>query len=164
MKDTWQFRDVYGLDPELLSMVPRPVCALLLLFPVTEKVTTCVRSVCLRIYSHGLSQKSLNHRYLNIFIGSVHDVCHKSNLHSFTFLVRDIQATRGRKTEEAATGSVTWCLFHQANHWKCLWNNRINSCCGQQPEALGIWWEKILYTPYHFFRFMCNYFLIQFLN
>ncbi|XP_059502476.1 ubiquitin carboxyl-terminal hydrolase isozyme L3 [Stegostoma tigrinum] len=34
---TWQFGDVFGMDPELLSLVPRPVCSILLLFPVTEK-------------------------------------------------------------------------------------------------------------------------------
>ena len=30
--------DVYGLDPDLLSMVPRPVAAVVLLYPITEKV------------------------------------------------------------------------------------------------------------------------------
>jgi len=32
----WAYTDVYGLDPEILSFLPQPVIALLLLFPITE--------------------------------------------------------------------------------------------------------------------------------
>ena len=35
----WGFYDVFGFEPELLMMVPRPVAAVVMLYPLTEKVT-----------------------------------------------------------------------------------------------------------------------------
>ncbi|XP_077984649.1 ubiquitin carboxyl-terminal hydrolase isozyme L3-like [Glandiceps talaboti] len=40
MSSKWQFCDVFGLDPGLLGMVPSPVAAILLLFPINEKYET----------------------------------------------------------------------------------------------------------------------------
>ena len=38
MEMKFQFHDVFGLDPDLLGMVPQPCIALLLLFPINDKV------------------------------------------------------------------------------------------------------------------------------
>ncbi|XP_046390864.1 ubiquitin carboxyl-terminal hydrolase isozyme L3 isoform X2 [Ischnura elegans] len=35
--ENWQIVDVYGLDPDILSAVPQPVIAVLLLFPTSDK-------------------------------------------------------------------------------------------------------------------------------
>eukprot|EP01132_Coremiostelium_polycephalum_P006149 gene6149-7659_t len=32
----WQFVDIYGIDPELLEMVPKTLAAVILLFPITQ--------------------------------------------------------------------------------------------------------------------------------
>lgn len=42
MDMAYQFHDVFGLDPDLLGMVPQPCLALLLLFPINEKVLICL--------------------------------------------------------------------------------------------------------------------------
>jgi len=36
VKNGWIFSDVYGVDPDLLCLIPKPCCAFILLFPITE--------------------------------------------------------------------------------------------------------------------------------
>ncbi|KAI8138933.1 hypothetical protein BJV82DRAFT_628471 [Fennellomyces sp. T-0311] len=36
VSNEWSFIDVYGLDPELLSLVPQPVASIIFLYPFTE--------------------------------------------------------------------------------------------------------------------------------
>lgn len=48
-----QFVDVYGLDPELLAMVPQPVKAVILLFPITDSVDARAKQEDERIETEG---------------------------------------------------------------------------------------------------------------
>jgi len=45
MPKIWAMTDVFGLDDELLMMIPQPVCALLLLFPINQKYEDYVKSI-----------------------------------------------------------------------------------------------------------------------
>lgn len=48
----WSVTDVIGLDDELLSFLPRPVKALILLFPISDKVRNLQLSLFLFIFNY----------------------------------------------------------------------------------------------------------------
>jgi len=53
----WEINDVYGLDEGLLAMLPRPVLALMLLFPITEKYYEFQKEQEANISSQSVSSK-----------------------------------------------------------------------------------------------------------
>lgn len=63
------FSDVYGLDPELLAMVPQPCKAVLLLFPITDKYEEFRKEEQTRIEKEG-QQVSDKVYFMRQYIGN----------------------------------------------------------------------------------------------
>ena len=48
MKKDWEFVDVFTFEQEMLSLIPRPVVAVLLLFPLSVQVFSLLAFVLFR--------------------------------------------------------------------------------------------------------------------
>ena len=107
----FEFTDVYGFEPDLLMMIPRPVLALVLLFPITENYEKSRKTEEEKIKSEG--QTLSKHVYFTKqtvgnacgTIGIIHAVA--NNMEKFTFTpdsaLKDlIEATKGLSAEEKA--------------------------------------------------------------
>ncbi|KAJ3755095.1 peptidase C12, ubiquitin carboxyl-terminal hydrolase [Lentinula raphanica] len=113
-----QFSDIYGLDQELLAMVPKPVKAVLLLFPISKTLEAKRREDDEKIRS--TSQSSLK----NIFwikqtisnacgtIGLLHALANTNVIYTADSpLGRFIEACRDKTPEERAQFLETTPLF-----------------------------------------------------
>ncbi|XP_038056646.1 ubiquitin carboxyl-terminal hydrolase isozyme L3-like isoform X2 [Patiria miniata] len=51
--EMWRFVDVLGLDDDLLGMIPKPVAALIVLFPKGDKIKSAEEEMCAKIEKEG---------------------------------------------------------------------------------------------------------------
>jgi len=107
----WQFHEVHGTDDDLLGMVPQPVLAVLLLFPLTDTYEKTAAEEQARIESKGQSvSKSvyfLKQTVANACgtIGLVHSVlnnAHKLQLDAKKFFAKFLAETRNMTPQARA--------------------------------------------------------------
>lgn len=110
MATEWRFHDLLGFDPELLSMVPTPVLAVLMLFPISEQTEEFRRAEQERITRQGQAispdvwfvKQTISNACGTI--GILHAVANNSSALSpqNSFLRNFLNATRSMSPEERA--------------------------------------------------------------
>ncbi|XP_078370704.1 ubiquitin carboxyl-terminal hydrolase isozyme L3-like [Oculina patagonica] len=109
LKPSWSFVDVYGLDPELLAMVPQPTCALLLLFPTSDKYHEYKKEQEEKVKEKG-QEVSPNVYFMKQTIGNacgtvamIHSIANNTDVLEFDekgFLKNFIDSTRSLSPDE----------------------------------------------------------------
>lgn len=126
----YSFHDVYGLDQELLAMVPQPVIALLLLFPITKDSEAVKEAEDARLKEQGCGLPEgvyfMKQTIGNACgtIGALHAIANtqdKVSIAAGSFLQRFLAATadvtpeqRGKYLEEPPPGAPDLDEAHQA--------------------------------------------------
>lgn len=106
----YRFCDIYGLDEELLCMVPTPVLAVILLFPISETTEALRKAEEDRMSKLGTASPLQSLFYMKQTIGNacgtiglLHSVANSMpplQLHDGSFLQTFFSATRGMNPEQ----------------------------------------------------------------
>ncbi|XP_074621410.1 ubiquitin carboxyl-terminal hydrolase isozyme L3-like isoform X2 [Acropora palmata] len=108
LKPTWSFVDVFGLDPELLAILPQPTCALLLLFPTSDKYRDFKKEQEEKVLKDG-QEVSPNVFFMKQTIGNacgtiaiIHAIANNADVLDFEdgFLKTFIESTKSLSPEE----------------------------------------------------------------
>jgi ubiquitin carboxyl-terminal hydrolase L3 len=124
MPDGWQFCDVYGVDPELLSMVPQPVVAVTLLFQCSdniEKFKETQKAAILKTGQKISSKLFYMKQYVNNACGTVaatHAIANNAEIMgipSGSPLDKFLFAVKGRSPEERGLALADAKELHSAS-------------------------------------------------
>lgn len=104
--------DVLGLDPDLLSMVPQPALAVILLYPLTEaseakrkEGVICSQRRCCILCFHEKFPVAMN---------------------IYRMYVDLLSCRVGKSSRD--WWSQPQLVLHEADHWQCLWDYCLVAC------------------------------------
>lgn len=114
--ELYTFHDVYGVDAEMLSMVPAPVLAVLLLFPISEASEAHKEEEKAKIVATGDATQKVSEKlyYMKQTVGR------RSRTHDAHMILS------GRHAEESAGSSIppVCLILIRLSGWQRMWHCR----------------------------------------